>query len=267
MRSALCFLLIGLAWPLFGDNTIAYAAPGLWYDGFVTANASQPISEKTRFQVTWDEKNLYIEIDMGGKHLKKNKEYKYRADLWPRTESVEVFLDPAGTQKTYFQVVVSKDGVHYDSRGRKNPEFWKKPKWKAENIIDKDGHWRMRFIFPFDAPGMKRPVIGDTWYFNVCRNIVSGMELTSVTWANVGRKFHNPSKFARLGFGTPAQYKAVKNRSIRKKLDVVVARAKKSKLDQAYLARIRKTEQDLSDRRVVALADELEVIEAICAIK
>ena len=80
-----CACMIFCAY-LYGKNTIAYAAPGLWYDGFVTSMTSQKISEPTRFQITWDDKNLYVVIDMHGKHLRRNKEYKYRPGIWPKTE-------------------------------------------------------------------------------------------------------------------------------------------------------------------------------------
>ena len=267
MKNILCFLLLCAAVRLLGDNTIAYAAPGLWYDGFVTSTAAQKVPEKTRFQVTWDDKNLYVEIDMGGSNLKKNKEYKYRPGMWPTTESVEIFLDTDGAKKSYFQLVVSKDGIHYDSRAKRNPGYWKNVQWKAENIIDEDGHWKMRFILPFHAAGMKRPSIGDTWYFNVCRNIVTGNQSVAATWANVGRLFHNPSKFATLAFGTPEQYTAVKKRAVLEKLKRILARSAKCRIDQSFRQRLKKAEKDLDDLQVNALQDELEVIEAIRAIQ
>ena len=263
-----CYVcMIFCAYHLYGKNTIAYAAPGLWYDGFVTSMTSQKISEPTRFQITWDDKNLYVVIDMHGKHLRRNKEYKYRPGIWPKTESVEIFLDTAGTKQSYFQIVASKDGIHWDSRTKRNPEYWKNVKWRAENIIDEDGHWKMRFILPFDAQGMRRPVIGDTWYFNVCRNVVDGLTATAATWADVGRKFQNPSKFAALAFGTPAQYKAVKEQKIRKELNKVKSRAKKCKTDTAFQERVRQVEKALSALQVTALSDELEILETIDKIK
>ena len=64
-----------------------------------------------------------------------------------KTESVEIFLDTAGTKQSYFQIVASKDGIHWDSRTKRNPEYWKNVKWRAENIIDEDGQYAFSATF------------------------------------------------------------------------------------------------------------------------
>ncbi|OQA87212.1 MAG: hypothetical protein BWY31_00924 [Lentisphaerae bacterium ADurb.Bin242] len=251
-----------------GSNSTAYASPGRWYDGFVYSTANNVcISQKTRFQATWDEKNLYFDVEMENESIKKPERIKFRQGKWPAGESVEIFLDPAGKLGSYFQIAIGIDGHLYDSRSKIDPDFWKKTSWHVINRKVEDGVWNLRIVLPFSDPEMKHPAKGDSWRFNICRNIAVGKNIVSASWAQVGRSFHNPAMFANLSFGSESEFASAQKEKLIRMLKVLVKRVQSCPPDKEFLIRVRQAEENPSPEVIASLYDELEVIKAMSKIQ
>ena len=236
-----------------------YAEKNSWQTRLVFANDNETeIPLKTRFNVDFDEKNLYVTVvctDPKASELQKIPHGK--KGEWPLCDSVEIFLDPGRSCGKYFQIAVGVNGAMYDSRCKRE---WT-TKWSAEVTFSKDA-WQVRFTLPFSDPGMLRPKIGDVWGFNLCRNVkLSGKYFS--TWAQVGSVFHRPALFGKLIFGSPEAAEKAMNAKVAMELDQLEKELRTKGGYEFFAPKIQSLRRKCSELDIRDIRDEWIVIEAI----
>ncbi len=236
-----------------------YAEKDSWQTRLVFANDNETeIPLKTRFNVDFDEKNLYVTVvctDPKTSELQKISHGK--KGEWPLCDSVEVFLDPGRTCGKYFQIAAGVNGAMYDSRCKRE---WT-TKWSADVTFSKDA-WQVRFTLPFSDPGMLRPKIGDIWGFNLCRNVkLSGNYFS--TWAQVGSVFHRPALFGKLIFGSPEAAEKAMNAKVAMELDRLEKELRTKGGYEFFAPKIQSLHRKCSELDIRDIRDEWIVIEAI----
>ena len=236
-----------------------YAEKDLWQTRLVFANDNETeIPLKTRFNVDFDEKNLYVTVvctDPKASELQKISSGK--KGEWPLCDSVEIFLDPGRTCGKYFQIATGVNGTMYDSRCKKE---WI-TEWSAGMTFSKDA-WQVRFTLPFSDPGMVHPKIGDIWGFNLCRNVkLSGRYFS--TWAQVGSVFNRPALFGKLIFGSPEAAEKAMNAKVSLELDQLEKELRTKGGYEFFAPKIQALHRKCSELDIRDIRDEWIVIEAI----
>jgi hypothetical protein len=105
-------------------------------------------------------------------------------------DSVEVFLDPSGDRKSYYQFAVSSNGIQYDSMGF--DAKWD-TYWEAKTAITDNG-WVAELRIPIAFT--ENP--NSTWTANFCRSAKSGSSREYSAWSPVFGTFHQPLRFGSL---------------------------------------------------------------------
>lgn len=145
-------------------------------DKFWISNGSGLSKAKTTVMTAMDHKNLYFAFDVEDEdiyaELKKDDEPIYDKD-----DVVEVFIDPRGEGKIYYEIQVSAGGVKFDSKfngRRKNRDdsydskikYAVKLNGKLNDSKEKDKGWTVEMAIPWssieDAP-VNPPKDGDKW--------------------------------------------------------------------------------------------------------
>lgn len=156
------------------------------------------VRKPTAFRVGWTPEGLYLAI--------RCKE-PFTRSLTPLTgdgeplwddDSVEVFLTPAGPD--YLQLIVNAAAARWNGRpGGALPLG----AWTARARITAED-WTVELLVPFAVVG-KTPREGDSWRFNLGRNVLGGPPAERYSsWAAVERGFGDVPKFAGLEFrGAP----------------------------------------------------------------
>jgi len=131
---------------------------------------------RTTVMTAMDNKYLYVGFDVEDNDI--YAEYKNDGDpIYEKDDVVEIFIDPRGEGKIYYEIQVSAAGVKFDTKfngRRKNrDDSWdSKIKYavKLDGTLndpsDKDKGWRAEIAIPWesieDAPNIP-PKDGDTW--------------------------------------------------------------------------------------------------------
>ena len=186
------------------------------------AITGKPGRFSTEVRVLYDDKFLYV-----GFHCEDDYAWgtvtERDGPIW-NEESVEVFVNPAGTAHQYYEINVSPKNVIFDScilnrRTEENPNntFIGLPEWNvvdlqtATNIdgeADQHGKaksWSAEFAIPHSeligAPNVP-PKHGDIWRINVYRiDSPRKDQREHYAWIQTGRPaFHLPWRFAYLRF-------------------------------------------------------------------
>ena len=137
----------------------------------------------TKARLAWDKDNLYIAIECEDDDIWS---YSDKADdqLW-RGDVSEFFVKPSTSALAYCEFVMAPNGTLYDGRypSRGSGTYWRFKDWSSHakvksTINGSDNNWKdndtgyvIEVAIPFSAFSeiAKKPVIGDTWTFGVCR--------------------------------------------------------------------------------------------------
>ncbi len=181
-------------------------------DLFVNTMNGKPVPEKTDVRLLWDDNNLYIAMSAEDDNLKS--EYKKHDDeLWHQ-DAFELFLDPLGDKKDYFEIQVSPLGTVFDShlpKYRENKNEWtSKMKVKVvtdgtvNNEEDEDKGWSAELAIPFasmEAVGVTPPKSGEMWTMNFFRIDATKKKNLYSAWSPPMRgDFHTLEKFGQVIF-------------------------------------------------------------------
>ena len=196
---------------------------------FVNPADGSDVKIKTRGKFLWDNENLYIgfiaeDPDVWG--IKTIRD----SHLW-KEEPVEIFCDPDGDTKNYFEIEINPLGTELDilmsksySAGGTADFSWDITGLSSAISVagtlndpsDTDTAWYCEIAIPFSALNStitgsmsNPPTAGDTWRLNLARynrmrdnsgnELANGTELSS--WNNMGKaSFHIPEKFGRIIF-------------------------------------------------------------------
>jgi cellulose/xylan binding protein with CBM9 domain len=166
---------------------------------------------QTQFAFGYDSTNLYMLVIANEPEMKKVCPTPENVLERPKSESLEVFIDPGCTRSDYFQFIVNMNDNRYD--GFRKDGNWK-GEWKSK-IGVKSRKWFLELAIPLATIKAEKPEVGDRWGINVTRN---GRRQS--TWSNTGLYFHTPGKFGTLIFGTPPEWWKEKFLNVRRRLSV-----------------------------------------------
>lgn len=165
---------------------------------------------KTVVKALWDDQNLYLNVDCQEPKIDRLSYIERQDDdttIW-RDASVEIFLNPSGDRKNYYQIIVNPAGavsdVKIERKGKKDFDWEWDGDVKVETSVNKDA-WTAQLKIPL-ANFSDQPVKeGTKWVANVCRSRnlrdVARSENQFYTWSPfLGRGFHAPEKFGSIRF-------------------------------------------------------------------
>ena len=156
---------------------------------------------KARVLVGQDRENLYVALECFGdratlKSLTANITAHDSSDIWMDDE-MEIFVDPSGTRKSYYQIIVNSAGVTWDAyHGTPgSPDLSWEPKHRHRVGIGK-GSWVIELALPLSSFGRTED-FEPNWAFNVLVNRRQAGEV--MYWSPVlSSTAHTPGKFGRL---------------------------------------------------------------------
>jgi hypothetical protein len=186
---------------------------------FIKADGSGPALLQTEAKLCWDDQNLYVafqcvDTDIWGT-------LRNRDDSIYNEEVVEIFLDPTGGLREYFEFEVSPHNVQWDGKvvsdwqtggGFRGDASWNCADLQtAVRVVgtldrrdDVDQYWTVEMAIPFAAisPDGKPPADGAVWRGNLFR-IDRGETDEFSCWSpalTTPPNFHWPPRFGRLAF-------------------------------------------------------------------
>ncbi len=194
----------------FQDEAAWASATAL--SAFTNTMKGTAVKEKTDVKIMWDEKNLYVAFFAQDTNLKSSFA-EHDDELW-REDAFEVFVDPQGNKKDYYEIQVSPKGIVFDSylpKYRKNQNDWSSntvvsvvAKGTVNNDADTDEGWYGEMAIPFES--MKYgsgipPKEGDVWALNFFRVNNDGDKTSYSAWSPPMRgDFHTLNKFGPVVF-------------------------------------------------------------------
>ncbi len=183
---------------------------------FLDTQTGFDVKGKTDVKLLWDEKNLYIAVAAKDDFLKSP--YKNHDDTLWKADAFELFLDPRGDQKNYYEIQVNPAGIVFDSRlpkHRKNQNEWSSnlvvKTTQAGTLNDDSGDqgWTAELMIPFSAfesePGVP-PTVNTEWTANFFRVDAGKGKTRYSAWSPplVG-DFHALDRFGRIFFVEKAE--------------------------------------------------------------
>ena len=189
-----------------------------WKDALVLGNFTQTLTgAQTEFstviRLMWDDDNLYVAMRAKDDYLQ-SKYTKHDDELW-HEDAFEIFLDPGGDKKHYYEIQINPTGVVFDSylpRYRKNTNDWSSgmvAKTGIEGTLNDqsggDKGWTAEIAIPFknlDKGGDAAPKSGDVWKANFFRIDVTEDKPIYTAWSPPLRgDFHALDRFGSVVFG------------------------------------------------------------------
>jgi hypothetical protein len=159
-----------------------------WTDAFVDIQgASQPQPRfRTRANMLWDDEYLYIGAELEEPHVWAT--LTEHDSVIFRDNDFEVFLNPSGDGRNYFEFEINALNTGWDlflpkpyREGGKADNSWDIPGLRTAVAIDgtlndardRDRGWAVEIAFPWKAFGsrapVRRPEPGDSWRVNFSR--------------------------------------------------------------------------------------------------
>ncbi len=190
-------------------------ADALKLGAFSHTMTGEPSARPTQVRLMWDDENLYVAMQAKDDFLKS--EYTEHDDTLWKADAFEVFLDPRGDKKDYYELQVSPAGVVFDSHlatYRKNRNEWTSQmvakvstQGKVNDESDEDKGWTAELAIPFasfDRGGGVPPKPNDKWRANFFRVDITKTKPKYSAWSPPLRgDFHALDKFGELVFWTP----------------------------------------------------------------
>jgi hypothetical protein len=165
-----------------------------------------PGQGKARLLITRDDKTVYIAVESfeseeALKMLKADITEHDVDGIWD-DDDVELFIDPAGTRESYYQIIVNSRGATWDAyhaQPRQADNSWE-PKYEVKTAVGKNS-WTVEFAFPVATFDRTDKAAAD-WVFNVV-HVRSAGEL--LFWSPVlTGSAHTPDQFGKL-LGMPTK--------------------------------------------------------------
>ncbi len=174
--------------------------------GFRGENGEDPRG-KVRLLTGQDARNLYVALECFGdedalKSLVADSTDHDASDIWADDE-MEVFIDPAGERKSYYQIIVNAGGVSWDAfhAAPGQPDTSWEPKYRHKARVGPRS-WILELALPWSI--FNRTAKANTeWAFNALIHRRRAAEW--LYWSPVfNRTAHTPQKFGEL-VGMPAK--------------------------------------------------------------
>ena len=170
---------------------------------FIANAGATPPRAQTRVSVGYDDTALYVAFECEEPNMPKAARQVMKdrdADVWTN-ECVEVLLNPSGDRAGYIHLIVDILNQRYDALGTDPWGF--NPPWKSATHAGERG-WSAEMAMPFASLGVVRPVPGQMWRANLCRERQAEAELSA--WRPAKGQFAAPGTFGTWVFGTLKDY-------------------------------------------------------------
>jgi len=167
------------------------------------------VTPVTSMKVLWDEQNLYVAFESEDDNLMCT--YTRRDDPLYDQDAVEVFLDPDGDKKNYYEFEVCPSNQVFDSflaEYRRNKNDWTSGMKSAvvidgtlNNSEDTDKKWTAEIAIPVKDIGVSSIKEGDKWKANFFRLDTAKAGRKSYSWSPPrNNDFHNLERFGEIIF-------------------------------------------------------------------
>lgn len=173
---------------------------------------------QTRTTLLYDDEALYIgmRLDEPNPEGLRKSCVKYDGQIW-WDDSVEVYIGPGTSHKSYFKFITNPIGTRHDVRGLDAGYYFTMPPWgtgtawEVKARIGAD-HWSLEFRMPWSDFEVEPPKPGDMWMFEVVRFRYANTNITDrkkrhteySSW-NPGAFYNRPDRYGNIVFsGTTA---------------------------------------------------------------
>jgi hypothetical protein len=167
---------------------------------------NDPVPQKTIFRLAYDDQHLYLKARMLEPSIRQIKATIRENDIGGFSDdSVELFLDPEGQGKVFYQFCINSLGAVYDARvdpraiGATDTVTWDSGTL-TRTAVGQDC-WELRAAVPFAAFVKGPPQARSTWRFNLCRNrFVEPESPPFSAWSPTLGGFRTPERFGIVTF-------------------------------------------------------------------
>ena len=190
-----------------------------WFDDLTWADAlpnvisrtlrNEAVSQRTVFHLAHDAAHLYIRARCDEADVAAIKAATRGDDVGGFSDdSLELFVDPTGTGRPYYQFCINSRGAVYDAREDPSaPGATATVTWdagmKVKAAVGAD-HWELRMALPFAGLADAAPKAGQTWRLNLCRNRWAEPDAPPYSaWSPTLGGFRNPERFGVITFNAP----------------------------------------------------------------
>lgn len=159
---------------------------------------SETLAVGTRFQLLYDERNLYLRIDADLPVEQRYLERGRDAELWLQ-EAIDVCLSPeADREKFYHFAFEPIENSFYDARRgfitdpldplfKQDDTTWNGDWTYVNTLLPEANRWRAMMTVPFETLDVRPPVAGDRWLGNVGRVYWGEGSRKHSMWSGQGR--------------------------------------------------------------------------------
>jgi cellulose/xylan binding protein with CBM9 domain len=159
------------------------------------------VEEQTSFKITYDAKNLYLQVHCDEPQIKNLKTTVTQRDgkLW-NDDCVEIFISKEVKGRPYYQFIVNSAGALFDSSSRKG----EKKGWNSDTVVKVakgSNWWGVLLAIPWIDLGIKDPDASQI-RANICRTrrVTGGVQLSA--WSPTEKGYHAPERFGYVIFGS-----------------------------------------------------------------
>jgi hypothetical protein len=169
---------------------------------------------KTAVRAAWTKDNIYLAIDCEEPKIDSLSLVERERDdrrIW-EDASVEIFLNPSGDRKNYFQIIINANGVVSDQQISISPDNIKNMDWDWNSSVEVktvkfDKGYRIEVRIPAGELSPEGLADGTRWIANFCRNRsalgVTKEENQLLTWSPYLKTgFHDLDNFGSIIFVT-----------------------------------------------------------------
>ena len=189
-------------------------------DPFVNTMNGKGVRTKSETYLLWDDAHLYVAAKLQDSNLQ-SRYTNHDDELW-KEDAFEIFIDPKGDKRHYYELQINPKGVIFDSylpKYRKNQNDWSSNMVGAVQLdgtfnddSDSDRSWSVELKIPFatmEKGGGIPPKAGDKWRANFFRVDLTKSKKEYAAWSPPMRgDFHTLARFGQLVFGAPKEAKA-----------------------------------------------------------
>lgn len=188
---------------------------------FVNPVSAEAASFRSGARALFDDDNLYVAFEVQDAFIQNTIDER-DGHLWNQ-DAVEIFIDPDGNGRDYFEVQVSPTGQVFDTRfdAPHLPPQFGHVDWNAQvraevalrgtaNDEEADQGYTVEIAIPWssftvDGTPVERPQPGASWRMNLFAvNLVGAAGTQFAAWSPIGgNDFHTPARFGRALFVNP----------------------------------------------------------------
>jgi len=175
-------------------------------DSFYNEDTGKPVDAavQTHVWLRYDAENLYIAAKLLEPEMEElvEEETEHDGEVW-QDDCLEIFLDPQKKKDPadFYHLLINPLGVVCDRRGASDVSD--DIGWTCKGLKVKTGkskkYWLVEMAIPLASLGVTKPIAGQHWGANFCRERKPGNAENS-SWVNMGPEWHQPEEFGHIAF-------------------------------------------------------------------